>query len=122
MFNAVPELIQHVNSGRLRALAVTSRNRYPLVPQLPTMIESGFPDFEAGNWIGVVVPAGTPKVVVSKLSADFLHALQSPDVREKLSAQGIDPIGTTPEAFGQFLRGEVEKWGKVVRDVGAKAD
>jgi tripartite-type tricarboxylate transporter receptor subunit TctC len=122
MFNAVPELIQHVNSGRLRALAVTSRNRYPLVPQLPTMIESGFPDFEAGNWIGVVVPAGTPKAVVSKLSADFVHALQSPDVREKLSAQGIDPIGTTPEAFGQFLRGEVEKWGKVVREVGAKAD
>jgi tripartite-type tricarboxylate transporter receptor subunit TctC len=122
MFNAVPELIQHVKSGRLRALAVTSRNRYPLVPELPTMIESGYPNFEAGNWIGVVVPAGAPKEIVSKLSADFVRAIQSPDIKEKFAAQGIDPIGTRPEAFGQFLNGEVQKWGKMVREVGAKVD
>lgn len=122
MFNAVPELIQFVKAGRLRAIAVTSRERYPLVPELPTMIEVGFPGFEAGNWIGVVVPAATPRPVVTKLSADMVRVIRTPEIKEKFSAQGIDPIGTTPEEFGKFLKSEVEKWGKVVRDVGAKAD
>jgi tripartite-type tricarboxylate transporter receptor subunit TctC len=122
MFNAVPELIQFVKAGRLRALAVTSRARYPLVPELPTMIESGFPGFEAGNWIGIVVPAATPRPVVNKLSEDIVRVVRMPEIKEKFSAQGIDAIGTTPEEFGKFLRSEAEKWGKVVREVGARAD
>lgn len=122
MFNAVPELIQYVKAGRLRAIAVTSRERYPLVPELPTMIQSGFPGFEAGNWIGVVVPAATPGPVVDKLSADMVLAIRTPEIRDKFSAQGIDAIGTTAAEFGKFLRDEVDKWGRVVRDVGARVD
>lgn len=86
MFNAMPELIQFVKAGRLRALAVTSRDRYPLVPELPTMIESGFPGFEAGNWIGVVVPAGTPKPIVNKLSGEVVRIIKTPEVKDKFSA------------------------------------
>jgi tripartite-type tricarboxylate transporter receptor subunit TctC len=122
MFNAVPELIQFVKGGRLRAIAVTSKQRYALVPELPTMIESGFPGFEAGNWIGIVVPTATPNAVIENLAAEATKVVRSADIRDKFAAQGIDPIGTTPAEFGKFLRGEVEKWGKVVREVGARAD
>jgi tripartite-type tricarboxylate transporter receptor subunit TctC len=122
MFNAVPEMIQYVKAGRLRAISVTSHERYALVPELPTMIEAGFPGFEAGNWIGVVVPSGTPRPLVDKLSADMLRAVRSPDVKEKFAMQGIDALGTSPEEFRRLLRIDVEKWGKVVRETGAKAD
>jgi tripartite-type tricarboxylate transporter receptor subunit TctC len=122
MFNAVPEMIQFVKAGRLRAIAVTSRERYALTPELPTMIESGYPGFEAGNWIGVVVPAGTPRPIVEKLAADMTRAVRSPDIREKFAMQGIDALGTTPEEFRRLLRADVQKWGKVVRETGAKAD
>jgi tripartite-type tricarboxylate transporter receptor subunit TctC len=122
MFNAVPELIQFVKAGRVRAIAVTSRERYALVPDLPTMIESGYPGFEAGNWIGVVVPAGTPKPVVEMLAKQMSAAVRTPEVREKFAAQGIDALGTTPEAFKRLLASDVEKWGRVVKETGAKAD
>jgi tripartite-type tricarboxylate transporter receptor subunit TctC len=122
MFNAVPELIQFVKAGRLRALAVTSRERYPLVPELPTMIEAGYPGFEAGNWIGVVVPAGTPRPVVAKLSTEMARAVRTPDVKEKFAQQGIDALGTTPEEFRRLLAADVQKWGKVVRETGTRAD
>jgi tripartite-type tricarboxylate transporter receptor subunit TctC len=122
MFNAVPEMIQYVKAGRLRAISVTSRERYALVPDLPTMIESGYPGFEAGNWIGVVVPSGTPRPVVEKVAADMARAVRSPDVKEKFAMQGIDALGTSPEEFRRLLRTDVEKWGKVVRETGAKAD
>jgi tripartite-type tricarboxylate transporter receptor subunit TctC len=122
MFNAVPEMIQFVKGGRLRAIAVTSRQRYALVPELPTMIESGFPGFEAGNWIGIVVPAATSTPIIEKLAAESTKVIHSADIKDKFAAQGIDAIGTTPAEFGKFLRGEVEKWGKVVREVGARAD
>jgi tripartite-type tricarboxylate transporter receptor subunit TctC len=122
MFNAVPELIQFVKAGRVRAIAVTSHDRYALVPELPTMIESGYPGFEAGNWIGVVVPAGTPKAIVDKLSKELAAAVHTPELREKFAAQGIDALGSTPEAFKRLLVSDVAKWGKVVKDTGAKAD
>jgi tripartite-type tricarboxylate transporter receptor subunit TctC len=122
MFNAVPELIQFVKAGRLRALAVTSRERYPLVPELPTMIEAGYPGFEAGNWIGVVVPAGTPRPVVARLSTEMARAVRTPDVKEKFAQQGIDALGTTPEEFRRLLAADVQKWGKVVRETGTRAD
>jgi tripartite-type tricarboxylate transporter receptor subunit TctC len=119
MFNAVPELISFVKAGRVRALAVTSRERYALVPELPTMIESGYPGFEAGNWIGVVVPAGTPKPIVTRLSTQMANAVRTPEVREKFALQGIDALGTTPESFRRLLVSDVEKWGRVVRETGA---
>jgi tripartite-type tricarboxylate transporter receptor subunit TctC len=115
MFASPLEVMAHVKAGRLDVLGVTSAKRLSYWPEVPTVIESGYPDYEALAWFGVVAPAATPRDVVAKLSADIVTALKSPDVSEKLAAQGAEVAGTTPEEFGQFLVREHARWSEAVK-------
>lgn len=121
-FATAPSVIHHLQSGRLRGLAVTSAQRAPLVPDLPTVSEAGVPGYEAGAWQGLLVPTGTRREIISRLQAESSKVLKLPEVKERMDATGLTPIGSTPEDFGAFLRSEIEKWGKVVRSVGMRIE
>ena len=122
MFATIPSVIEFVRAGRLRALAVTSKNRSAAVPEIPTVAESGFPDFEASSWFGLLGPADLPREIVSRLQGEVVRALKIPEIRDKLTAQGADPVGSSPEEFAAYIRGETAKWSKVVKSSGARAD
>jgi tripartite-type tricarboxylate transporter receptor subunit TctC len=123
MLLAVPATaIPHMKSGRLRALAVSSVRRSPLVPELPTIAEAGVPGFEGATWYGVVAPARTPPAVVTQLNRDFLSALRTPDVRDRLVSQGVEIVGSTPDEFAQFVRNEIPKWAKAAQISGARVE
>jgi tripartite-type tricarboxylate transporter receptor subunit TctC len=115
MFASPLEVMPHVKAGKLAVLGVTSSKRLGYWPEVPTVIESGYPDYEALAWFGVVAPAATPRDTVAKLSADIVAALKSPDVSERLAAQGAEVAGTTPEEFGQFLAREHARWSEAVK-------
>jgi tripartite-type tricarboxylate transporter receptor subunit TctC len=121
-FATTPSVVQHVKSGKLRGLAVTSAQRSPATPDLPTVSEAALKGYEAGTWYGLLVPAGTPKDVISRLHAESVKLLALPDVKQRLDATGFEPIGTTPERFAAYIRSEIEKWTKVVRSAGVRAD
>jgi tripartite-type tricarboxylate transporter receptor subunit TctC len=121
-FATTPSVIQHVKSGKLRGLAVTSAKRSPSTPELPTVSEAGLKGYEAGTWYGMLVPAGTPKDVISRLHAESVKLLALADVKQRLDATGFESFGTTPEQFGAYIRSEVEKWGKVVRAAGVRVE
>ena len=121
-FATMPSVVHHVKSGRLRGLAVTSAQRSPLVPDLPTVSESGVSGYEAGPWYGLLVPTGTPREAVSRLNAEMLKVVKLPDVKERMAAQGLTPLNSTPDEFGAYVRSEVEKWGKVVKAIGMRVD
>jgi tripartite-type tricarboxylate transporter receptor subunit TctC len=122
MFDNVPNVLQHIKAGKLRGLAVSSRERSPFAPDLPTVAEAGVPGFDVSVWFGVVVPSGTPKDVVSRLNAEINRILKLPGVVELFHKQGVEPLGGTPDAFAAFLRDQTTKWAKVVKDSGAKAE
>jgi len=122
MFSTMPPALPHVKDGKLRALAVTSLKRSPAAPDLPTLDEAGLPGFEAITWHGVVLPAGAPAEVIGKLNREIVAILHLPDVVERLSAQGAEPVGSTPEEFAAYIRSETAKWAKVVRESGATAE
>jgi tripartite-type tricarboxylate transporter receptor subunit TctC len=122
MFSTMPPALPHVKDGKLRALAVTSLKRSPAAPELPTMDEAALPGFEANTWHGVVLPAGAQAEVVTRLNREIVAILHLPDVVERLSAQGAEPVGSTPEEFAAYIRSETVKWAKVVRASGAKAE
>ncbi len=115
-------LMPHVATGKLRALAVAGPQRSPNAPELPTMAEAGLVGFDATAWQGVVGPAGMPPDVVRRLNEAFNKVMALPDVRARLIGGGVDPVGGTPEAFGNFIRLEIAKWSKLARDVGARAE
>jgi tripartite-type tricarboxylate transporter receptor subunit TctC len=115
MFASPLEVMPHVKAGKLSVLGVTSSKRLGYWPEVPTVIESGYPDYEALAWFGVVAPAATPRDVVAKLSADIVAALKAPEVSEKLAAQGAEIAGTTPEAFAEFLGREHARWSEAVK-------
>ena len=119
-FSSMPPSMPFVGSGKLRALAVTSRNRSSAAPDVPTMIEAGVPDFVATNWFAYFVPAGTPQAIVSTLSAEINRTLQREDVKSKLVAQGLDTLGTSPEELGKFLREESAKFARLIKLAGVK--
>lgn len=116
-FETVSVILPHVNAGRLRVLAVTSKQRTSLVPNAPTMIEAGFPGFESFSWYGVVAPAGTPKAIINLLNSEIRKALGTAEVRARISQLGAEPLVGTPEDMDAFMRVEIAKWGKVIRDV-----
>ena len=122
MFATIPSAIQLVRSGKLRALAVTSLKRSEGVSNLPTIAESGYPGFDAGSWFGLVGPAGLPREIALKIQGEVARILKEPAMREKFVQQGADPVGSTPEEFGQYMRDETAKWAKVVKASGAKVD
>jgi len=122
MFSTMPPALPHVKDGKLRALAVTSSKRSRAMPELPTVDEVALPGFEANTWHGVVVPAGTPAAIVARLNREIVAILHLPEVVERLSGQGAEALGSTPEEFAAYIRSESVKWAKVVRDSGAKAE
>jgi tripartite-type tricarboxylate transporter receptor subunit TctC len=122
MFATIPSVIQYVRAGRLRGIAVTSLKRSSSAPDIPTLAESGYPEFEASSWFGLLGPADMPRDIVNKLHAEIVRILKIPEIREKLSQQGADPVGNTPEEFAAYIRAETAKWAKVVKASGAKAE
>jgi tripartite-type tricarboxylate transporter receptor subunit TctC len=122
LFAVMQPLQPMINAGKLRALAVTTAKRFPLLPDLPTIAESGYPGFEALAWNGVLVPAGTPKAVITRLNTEINAVLKEPDVVQKMHGFGFDLIGGTPEDFGALIRGEAAKWAPVIKKVGLKVD
>ena len=115
-------VIPHVRTGKLRALATSGAKRSAALPELPTIAESGFPGFEATGWFGVLAPAATPRFIVDKLYREIARGFKSPDVKDRLEKAGFDVVGSTPEEFGAHIRAEIEKWARVVRIAGIKAD
>jgi tripartite-type tricarboxylate transporter receptor subunit TctC len=120
--SSVPTLIGHVRGGKMRALAVTSLRRVDDIPEVPTVAESGVRGFDTGTWFGFVAPAGTPKEIVTRLNAEIAKATQATDVRKKLSDQGADVMGGSPDQFAALIRSEIARWAPVVKESGAKAD
>jgi tripartite-type tricarboxylate transporter receptor subunit TctC len=120
-FSSMPAALPLVRSNRLRALAVTGLERSVAAPEVPTVAESGFPGFEAVTWIGAVAPAGTPRAIVSRLNGELTEIMQAPDMRDKMIAQGAEPMTNTPEQFAAYIRSEIGKWATVVKQAGIAA-
>lgn len=114
--------LPHIKSGKIRALAVTTKERAPIAPELPTVSEAALPGFEANNWDGLLVPAGTPAALTTRLSRDIGQVLAIPEVKELLTGQGALPMPTTPAAFADYIKSEIAKWGDVVRRAGIRAE
>lgn len=113
---------QFVKDGRLKLLASSGQKRFPSTPNVPTMIESGFRDFEATSWIGFLAPAGTPRNIIDRYNSELVKILNSPDVRERLRDMEFEVVATSPEQFSAWIRSEIPRWGKVIKATGAKAD
>ena len=120
--SSMPPALPLISAGKLKALGVTTAKRLAPLPNVPTIAESGVPGYEAVNWYGVFVPAGAPKDIVAKLHADIVRALKLPDVKERFAGEGGDIIANTPEEFGAFIRMEIPKWSKVIKDASVKVD
>ncbi len=121
-FMAVPSTVPHIKAGKLVAIAVTSPQRLAVLPDVPTVAESGYPGFQVDNMYGVLAPHGTPPEVVKKLHDDIVRVVQQPDVRKALEAATIDIIANTPEEFARYILSEYTKWAKVVKDSGARVE
>jgi tripartite-type tricarboxylate transporter receptor subunit TctC len=112
----------NMNSGKLRALAVTSAKRSPFTPELPTLVEEGLQGFDASNWWGIMFPTGTPRSIIDKVGADLSKVLAMGEVKEKLAVFGVEAVSSTPEQFGRFMDGERTKWGKLIREANIKLE
>jgi len=122
IFAVYQNVAAHVNSGKIRVLAVSGPKRWPTLPDLPTVAEAGVPGFEVDNWYGLVAPAKTPRDLIGRINAEVVRVLQLPDVRKVLGDNGMIPLPSTPEEFGAHLRAEITKWAKVVKEAGVRVD
>ena len=122
MFDNLASAMAQIKAGKVRALAVTTAQRTPLAPDLPTMAEAGLPGFDVSTWLGVFVPARTPATIVARLHDAIVEALHTSDVRERMLGLGAEPVGSTPEAFAAYVKAEARKYAALVRASGAKAD
>jgi tripartite-type tricarboxylate transporter receptor subunit TctC len=120
--SSVPSALSQIKAGRLRAIAVTSAKRAEELPQVPTIAESGYKGFEASTWYGLLAPAGTSAAIVARLNTEVNRVLKTPEVRERLAAEGGDALGGSPEQFASFLKAEHAKWGRVVKESGIRAE
>jgi tripartite-type tricarboxylate transporter receptor subunit TctC len=119
---AQPPAVPHVQAGKLRALAITSAKRSPSLPDVPTMVEQGFAGFVTDNMNGVFLPAGAAPALVTRLHADIVKALATPELRDRLQAQGLEPVGDSPQAFAAYVKQQIAQWTKVIRDAGIKVE
>ena len=122
MFASLPGSIDQIRAGRIRAIAVTSLKRSNAAPDIPSVSESGVPGYEASSWFGLLAPAGTPREIVTRLNTDALKTLRMREVHDLLVRQGMDPAGSTPAEFDAYLRAEIAKWTRVVKESGIKAN
>jgi tripartite-type tricarboxylate transporter receptor subunit TctC len=122
MIENVPGTTPFVKSGKLRALAITSTERSPLAPDLPTMVEAGVPGYEMSGWNGIFAPKGTPLEIVARLHAELAKLLRAPEVKEQLAALGAEPIGDTPDQFAAFLKADTARWGKIIKEKGIRPE
>ena len=121
-FGNIFALVPQIKSGRLKAIAVTGRERSSALPEVPTVAESGLPGFEAVGVHGLLAPAGTPRRIVDRLNAECVAILRSPEVRSQLASEGAEPVGNTPEQYAAHIAAEVQKWGRLVRERGIRAE
>jgi tripartite-type tricarboxylate transporter receptor subunit TctC len=122
MFDNTPNVLPHVRAGKLKALAVSTKSRTPHAPEVPSVDEAGVPGYDVSVWFGVLTVAGTPREVVQRLNAEMVKILKSREVEDRFGKMGVEVVAGTPEQFGAFLGSEVDRWAKVVRDAGIKAD
>jgi tripartite-type tricarboxylate transporter receptor subunit TctC len=122
VFTAIASAQQHVKSGKVVALGVPSRKRSAALPDVPTFIESGIPNFEATSWVGIFAPAKTPKPIIDKLQREIAAVLQTDKVKERYAVLGIDPVGNTPEQFTEQIKADLARWGEVVKAANIKVE
>jgi tripartite-type tricarboxylate transporter receptor subunit TctC len=122
MFITSSVIVPHIQAGKVRALAVTGAKRIPALPDVPTMIEAGYKDFEISGWDGLVVRAGTPRSVIARLNTELIKAVRSSDVQERFASLGVEPVSGTPQQLSDLIASESTRWGVLVRRVGIKAD
>jgi tripartite-type tricarboxylate transporter receptor subunit TctC len=115
IFSGVPALVPHIQSGRVRAIAIGSLKRFPALPNVPTFDESGVKGYEATTWFGLLAPAKTPKDIVARLNVEVDKALKSADIKERFMNDGLEPMGGSAEAFAKFMRSEIDKYAKVIK-------
>jgi tripartite-type tricarboxylate transporter receptor subunit TctC len=120
--SSIPPALPMLNSGRVRGIGVTSAKRMASLPKVPTIAEAGVPGYEVTNWYGVLAPAGVPKDMLAKLNGELVRILKQPDVQQRFQGEGGDIIANSPDEFGKFIRNEIAKWGKAVKESGAKVD
>jgi tripartite-type tricarboxylate transporter receptor subunit TctC len=120
MFNNTLEVLPHLKSGKLRAIAVTSARRTDVLPDVPTVAESGYPGFEATVWWGLLAPAGTPREIVNALQREVTRAMQTAELQERFKGMGAEIVASSPDDFGKFLRTEIDKWARVIKDAGIR--
>jgi tripartite-type tricarboxylate transporter receptor subunit TctC len=118
----LPSALQHIRAGKLTAFAVTSPQRLPQLPDVPTVAEAGLPGYDSTGWFGVVAPAGTPPAIVQRLNAEITAALNDEQIKTSMRNLGVEPAPTRPEAFEAYIRSETSKWAKVIRQAGIKID
>ncbi|MGH8620269.1 MAG: tripartite tricarboxylate transporter substrate binding protein [Burkholderiales bacterium] len=122
MFSTIETIMPMVRSGRLRAIAVSTRERSPMLPDVPTVIESGVKDYDVIGWFGLFAPANTPPAIVDQMRSEVAKAIAQPDIRDKLMQEGAKPVGNTPAEFGRFVHAEIERWTKIIQQAGIKLD
>jgi tripartite-type tricarboxylate transporter receptor subunit TctC len=121
-FSAPVVAIPQMKAGRVRALGVSTKKRLAVIPDVPTIAEAGVPGYEVVGWNGILAPAKTPRAIIERLNADIVKAIRTPEVEADILAQGIEPIGNTPEEFGRIIRADVERWGKILKGTKTKAN
>ena len=122
MFTVGPAGLPQVKAGKIRGLAVSTAKRSSFAPDLPTVAESGLPGFNVFGWNGVLATAGTPRPVIEKLHSLFITAMKDPETRKRMADFGFEPIGNTPEEFGAFVKEDIARWAKLVKETGAKVE
>ena len=122
MFNAVHAVLPNAKAGRLRILAVAGAKRSPIEPGIPTVAESGYPEFDVDLWYGMLVPVGTPREIIARLNSEITQILSAPDMRDTLAGQGLDAVTSTPEQFGALMKSDLARWAQVVKAAGIRAE
>jgi tripartite-type tricarboxylate transporter receptor subunit TctC len=122
MFTTPPTAMPYLKAGRLRPLGLTTTTRIEALPDVPTIAEAGVPGYESVQWFGMLVPAGTPRPVIERLHQEITRSLRAPDMKERLTSLGLNAVGSTPDAFGSYMKSETEKWAKVIKTMGIKTE